>query len=124
MNVRRTLISTLLALLLTSPVVAVAASLGTVTGGLSAGQSSVTACDTGFGDTYTTVSGNVTAVTVTGIAAECAGGALALTLTNGAGTAVGSGGPVTVSGGTANVSISATPDADVVAGIRISIEGP
>lgn len=124
MNVRRTLISTLLALLLTSPVVAVAASLGTVTGDLGAGQSSITACDTGFGVTYTTVSGNVTAVTVTGIAAECAGGALALTLTNGAGTAVGSGGPVTVSGGNATVSISATPDADVVAGVRISIEGP
>lgn len=121
---RRALILLLGAAILAGPAGALAASLGDITGTLGVGQARVTACDTAFGADYTTVSGNVTGVTVTGIASECVGGALSVTLTNGAGTAVGSGGPVTVSGGSAPVLVSATPDADVVAGIRISIEGP
>jgi hypothetical protein len=106
------------------PAGAVAASLGNIAGNLGAGSAPVAACDTDFGAAYTTVSGNVTGVNVTGIAAQCAGGALSVTLTNGAGTALGSGGPATISGTSANVSISATPDADLVGGIRVSIEGP
>lgn len=106
------------------PAVAVAASLGTITGTLGAGGASVAECDTDFGAGYTTVSGNVTAVNVTGIAAQCVGGALSVTLTNSAGTAMGSGGPVTISGASANVSISGSPDGDLVAGLRVSIEGP
>lgn len=121
---RRGLIVLLGVALLAGPAGAFAASLGIVPGALGAGQVAVTSCDSDFSADYTTVSGNVTAVSVTGIAAPCAGGALSLTLTNGAGTSVGSGGPVGVSGGSANVSISATPDAEVVAGIRVSIEGP
>jgi hypothetical protein len=122
--VRRGLILLLAVTVFAGPAGAVAASLGGITGTLGAGQTSVTACDTGFGATYTTVSGNVTAVSVTGIDGACVGGALSVRLTNSGGTSVGNGGPVTVSGGTATVSIGAAPDADLVAGIRVSIEGP
>jgi hypothetical protein len=122
--VRLALILMLAAVVLAGPIGALAASLN-VTGSLGAGNNSVAACDTSFGATYTTVSGNVTAVNVTGIAPECVGGALSLTLTNAAGTSLGSGGPATISGTSANVSISSgTPDGDLVAGLRISIEGP
>lgn len=120
---RLALIVMLAAAVLAGPVRALAASLN-ITGTLGAGDNSVAACDTSFGTTYTTVSGNVTAVDVTGIAPECVGGALSVTLTDSAGTALGSGGPATVSGASTNVSIAGGPDGDVVAGIRISIEGP
>jgi hypothetical protein len=123
LDVRLALILVLAAAVLAGPIGALAASLN-VTGTLGAGNSSVAACDTSFGDSYTTVSGNVTAVNVTGIAPECVGGALSVRLTNSAGTSLGSGGPATVSGTSANVSISGSPDGDLVAGLRISIEGP
>jgi hypothetical protein len=123
LDVRLALILALAAAVLAGPIGALAASLN-VTGTLGAGSNSVAACDTSFGDSYTTVSGNVTAVNVTGIAPECVGGALSVRLTNSAGTSLGSGGPTTVSGTSANVSISGSPDGDLVAGIRISIEGP
>ena len=121
---RRGLILILAVTLFAGPAGAFAASLGGISGTLGAGQGGVTSCDTTFGVNYTTVSGNVTSVSVTGIAAGCAQGALSLVLSNSAGASIGSGGPVTISGATANVSISATPDADLVTGIRISIEGP
>jgi len=106
------------------PATSFAASLGGIGGALGAGGASVAACDSAFGAVYTTVSGNVTAVQLTGIAAACEGGVLSVTLADDAGTAVGSGGPATISGTNASVSISATPDAELVAGLRVSIEGP
>jgi hypothetical protein len=123
-DVRRVLILLLGAVVFVGPAGAVAASLGVSPGGFGSGQAAVTACDGDFGTVYTTVSGNVTSVSVTGIAGACAGGALTVALTNSAGTAIGSGGPVTVSGGAAAVSIAGAPDGELVAGIRISIEGP
>ena len=110
--------------MLAGPAGSFAASLGGIGGTLGAGGASVAACDADFGTVYTTVGGNVTAVQVTGIAAACDGGALSVTLTNAAGTAIGSGGPATISGTSASVSISATPDGELVAGLRVSIEGP
>jgi hypothetical protein len=123
MDVRLALIVIFAAAVLAGPLAALAASLN-VTGSLGAGSNSVAACDTSFGATYTTVSGNVTAVNVTGIAPECAGGALSVTLTNSGGTALGSGGPTTISGTSANVTTSGGADGDLVTGLRISIEGP
>jgi hypothetical protein len=121
--VRLALILVFAAAVFAGPIVALAASLN-ITSSLGAGNNAVASCDTSFGATYTTVSGNVTAVDVTGIASQCIGGALSVTLTNTAGTALGSGGPATVSGATRSVSISGSPDGDLVTGIRISIEGP
>lgn len=120
---RLTLILLLVAVVSAGPITAFAAGLN-ISGSLGAGSNAVAACDTSFGQTYTTSAGNVTAVQVTGIAAECVGGALSVTLTNSSGTQLGSGGPTTVSGATTNVPISGSPDGDLVAGIRIAIAGP
>jgi hypothetical protein len=122
--VRLALVGLMAAAVIAGPVGAFAASLN-ITGSIGAGSNSVAACDTSFGANYTTVSGNVTAVDVTGIAAACIGGALSVTLTDASGASLGSGGPATIAGTTRSVSISSgTPDGDVVAGIRISIAGP
>lgn len=121
---KRALILIFAAVVFAGPAASFAASLGGISGTIGAGGASVAACDSDFGTVYTTVSGNVTAVQVTGIAAACAGGALSVRLTNAAGTAIGSGGPVTISGASATVSMSTTADGDLVTGIRISIEGP
>jgi hypothetical protein len=113
------------------PVAAFAGALPGAPGMIAGGAAPVSACDTAFGHTYTTVSGNVTSVLVTGIAdPACEGGQLSLTLTDAAGTALGSGGPVTIptdanaADNSAAVSLAPTPDGDVVAGIRIAISGP
>jgi hypothetical protein len=127
---RKVILAAAAAFLVGSPVVAAAASLGLTTQDLAAGSAPVTACDNGFTYAYTTVGGNVTAVTVGGIAdPECSGGEFSLTLTNASGARLGSGGPATVpsDGDTAddslNVSIAALPDADLVAGVRVAIAG-
>jgi hypothetical protein len=121
--VKRALILIFAVVVFAGPAASFAASLG-IGGTLGAGGASVSSCDADFGADYTTVSGNVTAVQVTGIAAACAGGALSVKLTNASGTAIGSGGPATISGASTNVSMSTTADADLVTGLRISIEGP
>jgi hypothetical protein len=121
---KRALILIFAAAVLAGPAGSFAAGLGGIGGTLGSGGASVAACDADFGTVYTTVSGNVTAVQVAGISGACAGGALSVTLANAAGTAIGSGGPATISGATSSVAISATPDADLVAGLRVSIEGP
>ena len=98
---------------------------------LGAGSATVAACDSnGFTASYTVVSGNVTAVTVDGIAdPACEGGQLSVTLTH-SGTDIGSGGPQTVptDGDVANnamtVALSPQPAADQVNSIHIAITGP
>ncbi len=119
------------AVALGAPVAAFAGGLGSSTNGVAAGAAPVTPCDTAFGQTYTTVSGNVASVLVTRIAdPACEGGRLSLTLTDAAGAALGSGGPVMIgtdgdtADNSASVSLSPSPDGDVVAGIRITISGP
>ena len=112
--------------------VAVAASLGVSTTDVGSGNASIVVCDTnGFTETYTTVRGLVTAVTVSGIADPgCEGGSLKLTLTNASGVSIASAGPGTVptDGDTLDdsltLSTSAQPSSSTVAGIRIAIEGP
>jgi hypothetical protein len=110
-----------------------AASLrGLVSKKLGAGSAVVSACDTnGFAPSYTTVSGSVTAVTVSGIADPgCEGGTLAVTLANAGGTSIGASTPqvIAVDAGVvdnvATVSLSPTPAASLVAAIHVSVTGP
>ncbi len=97
---------------------------------LGAGTGAVSPCDTAFGHGYTTLSGYVTSVEVTGIAdPACEGGQLALTLTNASGASLAAGGPVTIPtdadtvDNTVSVAVSPAADADFVTGIRISVAG-
>lgn len=126
-------ISFLVLLLLLGTVAALATTLGGVTaGGLAAGSAPISPCDPdGFDFTYTTASGNVTAVEVNGIAdPACEGGVLSLTLVDDSGTNVGDGGPqaVPTDGDTTDnsmsVSIDPQPDALQVAGVHLTISGP
>jgi hypothetical protein len=129
---RRVLVLILTAVTLASLCVASAAALGGIAGGpLSAGDAPITACDaTGFTLAYTTSGGNVTAVTVNGIADPgCEGGDVSVTLTNTSGAGIASGGPeaVVVDGDTADdsvlVSVSPNPAAEQVSGYHISLVG-
>ena len=110
-----------------------AASLGGLTGEkLGAGKAIVAACDTnGFTADYTTSAGNVTSVTLGGIADPgCEGGQLSLRLANSSGTSVAASGPTLVptDGGTADnamtMALSPTPAASVVAAIHVVVTGP
>jgi hypothetical protein len=105
-----------------------AASMPTSSSRLSGATATVQTCDAnGFGFRYATdSSGQITAVTVDGIAAACAGGALRLTLTSN-GASVGQGTatlPATGFSGSVVVSIAPTPAADQVTAADAVIEGP
>ena len=103
---------------------AAAAGLDVAGGGVGAGTASVARCDPdGFSLSFTTLGGDVTAVSVGGIAAACVGGELSVTLTS-SGANVGGGGPVSVAGSAADVSITATPDADAIDGYHVAVVGP
>jgi hypothetical protein len=122
--VRRLLVPAVVIATVGTSVVASASSLGLGADSLGAGNVAVAACDgDGFSPSYTTVGGNVTTVTVGGIDGACAGGALSVTLTDG-GVALASGGPVTVAGASAVVSLSPQPDAELVDGIHVLVNGP
>jgi hypothetical protein len=89
------------------------------------GSTPVTACDTdGFTVSYTTSGGNVTSVAIGGIASACNGGSLRVTVVDGSRMSVASGGPVTVSGTSASVSVSPNPPGATPAGVDVSIVGP
>lgn len=108
-------------------VVASAASLAMSPGSLQAANSSVAACDSSepkFTHSFTTSDGDVTTVTVGDIAGACNGGNLRVTLTDSGGASIGSGGPVTVTGPSHDVSIPVQPAATSVAGIHIVVVGP
>lgn len=104
--------------------------LGSV--GVGNNNATVTACDTnGITAGFTTVAGNVTTVTVDGLAdPACEGGALRLTLADSANASLGSGGPTTIptdAGVVDNsvpVTISPQPGATLVANLHVVIEGP
>jgi hypothetical protein len=132
-NVRRVIVLILTAATLASLCVASAAALGGISGGqVGAGNAPIAACDSmGFTLAYTTVGGNVTAVTVSGIADPgCEGADLSLTLTNTGGASIASGGPDAIApdDDTAEnsvlLSVSPNPAAEQVSGYHISLVGP
>jgi hypothetical protein len=96
---RRVIILLAAAAVLGTAAVAYAAGLGPLgAGSVGVNGAAVAPCDTdGFTISYQTSSGNVTQATIGGIKEpDCAGGQLSLTLTNGSGASIGSGGPVAV----------------------------
>jgi len=87
----------------------------------------VAACDSdGFSLTHTLSGSTVTDVTVAGIDAACANGAVTITLTDGADVEVSSGGPQTVPSGGGSVVISLSPaiDSSAFANHHVRIDGP
>jgi len=66
----------------------------------------------------------VTSVAVGGIALACNGASLWVTVVDGSRTSLASGGPVTVSGSSATVSVSPNPPGATPAGVDVSIVGP
>lgn len=122
---KRALLLAVLALAATATVAA-ASSLGGVGGGaVGAGDAPIAACDNGFTVSYTTVGGNVTAVTVGDIAAACAGGSLRLTVKDAGGASIAAGGPQTLAAAASTtVSVSPHPLAETATAVDISIVGP
>ena len=111
---------------------AAAAPLVLGSGKVGAGTTAVGRCDTdGFTHAYTTSRGNVTSVTVGGLADPgCEGGTIHVTVTSSSGDSIASGGPqaIPVDAGTVDnsvtISTSPQPSATQVAGIHIVVEGP
>ncbi len=110
-----------------------AAALTTVAGGaVGSGSAVIGACDEdGFGASFTTAGGAVTAVTVTGIADPgCEGGTLRIAVVDGSGVSIGSGGPESVAAdgdvadNTAIVPIVGLPAAASAQRVQIVVEGP
>ena len=113
------------AVALPSSLAAAAAIQGASSGPLGSGSTPITACDTdGLTVSYTTSGGNVTTVSVGGIAVACSGGSLRVTVVDSSRTSVASGGPVTVSGTSESVSVSPNPAGAIPAGVDVSIVGP
>jgi hypothetical protein len=103
---------------------------GLADGGIGAGSATVAGCDAnGFGVSYALSGGNVTSATVSGIADPgCEGGALSLTIANGA-TSVGSGtATVPTDAGTTDnsvtVPLSPQPPASQVSQVHVVVAGP
>ena len=126
------LVSACVALMLSAGVAA-AATFGGVSGSaLSAGDGAIVACDPDSLTTlYTTTAGNVTAVTVGGLADPgCEGASLSLTVIDATGAAIASGGPQTIptdAGVVDNgivVAVSPNPLAEAPAAVKIVIAGP
>ena len=121
------------AVLVLSTAVAAAASLGGVSGpNLSAGDGSIAGCDPDSLTTlYTTTAGNVTAVTVGGLADPgCEGASLSLTVIDATGASIASAGPQTIPAdpgvvdNSLLVSVSPNPLAEAPTAVKIAITGP
>jgi hypothetical protein len=107
---------------------AAAAALPTTVARFAGGTATVSACDpNGFAFRHTVdTTGRITTVTVSSIAAACAGGTLRLTLTNGT-TSVGAGSAMLPSvgfAGSAALAISPAPVSSQVTALYMVIEGP
>ncbi len=129
---RKRILAGAIALAFFGVVAASAASLGGLTANnLGADNTVVASCDTdGVGLTYTTAYNagtgayEVTAATVTGVAAACGGQTLSLTLSGAGGVSLGSGSvAVPAGGGSVAVPIAPNADAESVLGAAVVITG-
>jgi hypothetical protein len=122
----------LLVLCVAAVVPASAASLGGLApDDLTAGQATVAACDDALSVSYATQGGNVTSVTVSGIADPgCEGEYLALRALDSSGASISGAGPAAVptdadtADNSVTLSLSAQPNAELVSVTAISITGP
>jgi hypothetical protein len=130
--VKSALLSAFAALALSAGAAA-AASLGGVSGPtLGAGGGSIAGCDPDSLTTlYTTTAGNVTAVTVGGLADPgCEGASLSLTVIDATGASIASAGPQTIPAdpgvvdNSLLVSVSPNPLAEAPMAVKIVIAGP
>lgn len=129
---RRTIAGLLAGLTIFGVVFAMAASLGAITSDtVGASDAAVASCDTdGVSTDYTSSwdatneQYEVTSVAVTGIANECDGDTLSVSLTNSGGAQIGSGSvtiPTNALGTSATVSLSAGASAEATVGIHVAI---
>jgi hypothetical protein len=129
---RRPIVLMLTVATLASPYVASATGFGVTSNRVAAGSAGISRCDAnGFTLAYTTSGGNVTSVTVNGIADPgCEGADMSVTLTNSAGNSIASGGPQTVPtdgdavDNSVTLAVSPTPAAEQVGGYQVSVVGP
>jgi hypothetical protein len=129
---RRLIVLTLAATSLGSSFVASATGLGVTSPPVAARKAAIARCDSnGITLAYTTSAGNVTSVTVNGIADPgCEGAEMSVTLTNAAGNSIASGGPQTVAtdgdavDNSVTVAVSPNPAAEQVSGYQVSVVGP
>jgi hypothetical protein len=129
---RRTVISIVIVAALPASIAEAAGLVPMASGALGSGRASVVACDSnGFVPSYATSGGNVASVTVSGIAdPACEGASLKLTVVDGTGTALGSGGPQTIPtdadtlDNSMTVAVSPRPAAASAAGVHVSVVGP
>ena len=132
MTLKRLIVVTLTVTTLSSAVFASAAELGGISGGVVAGDSAIPACDSdGVTLAYQTSGGNVTAVTVSGLADPgCEGGELSVALSSQSGDGVASAGPHVIAAdagtadNTATVAVAPNPAAETVSGYHVAIVGP
>ncbi len=126
------LLSASVALMLSAGVAAAATLSGVGGPTLSAGDSSIAACDPDTLTTlYTTTAGNVTAVTVGGLADPgCEGASLSLSVVDATGASIASAGPATIPADEGTVdntlvlSVSPNPLAEAPTAVEIVIAGP
>ncbi|MGE0227864.1 MAG: hypothetical protein AB7I38_00920 [Dehalococcoidia bacterium] len=127
-NGRRRLLAVVVALAAFAAGSAVAAAaLSLSSGNLGANGASVSTCDAdGFVIDGFTLNGSdqITHIAISGISGACIGGELTVDLTDATEVSVGTGGPVTVTGGSATVGISPNPLALQVKHEVIIIVGP
>ena len=130
---RRRLLITIVAALAVPVSIAAAAGIGGLTSTkVGTGQATVVSCDTdGFVPSYTTSGGNITSVTVSGIADPgCEGASLRLAVVDGSGASLASGGPQTIPSdgdsldNSMTISVSPQPAAASAAGVHMSVVGP
>lgn len=129
----RRLPGALLVLVALTTVTGFAASLGGLTSDrLGAGDDVVAACDgNGFTSSYTTSAGNVTGVTLGGIADPgCDGASVSVVLAGAGGVSLGSAGPQTIAAdgdstdGSLALSLAPLPLASAVTRLHVVVVGP
>lgn len=98
---------------------------------LAAGQAVVASCDGAVSISYATQGGNVTSVTVSGIAdPACEGGALSLQALDSSNASISAAGPATVAtdadaaDNSVTLGLSPQPNAEQVSATAVSITGP
>ena len=94
---------------------------------VAAARAAVSSCGalSGIGVSWTSTGGVVTALTLTSVPAACTGGALSVTLVGPGGSALGSAGPVTVTGSAMSLpAVTGSPTASAVLGVQLSVTGP